>query len=168
LPRKTARSPTTGAPTGAAGALVGQSRLDWVIICDLARRMEAELGIEHSAGFDYPDAEAIWEEMRRVTPSFYGITYARLDRESGVHWPCPAPDHPGTPYLFADDFPRGQGKFWALEYGTKASCRRRIPVSLSRGACCFTGMARLHRLEARDIFPDPCSKSIPTTPAPWT
>ena len=62
--------------------------------------------------------EEIWEEMRRVTPDFFGVTYARLEAEGGVHWPCPAADHPGTPYLFEDDFPRGKGKFWELEYGT--------------------------------------------------
>jgi len=138
--------------------LVGQSRLDWVIICDLARRMEAELGIEHSAGFDYPDAEAIWEEMRRVTPSFYGITYARLDRESGVHWPCPAPDHPGTPYLFADDFPRGKGKFWALEYGTKSELPDdEYPYHLTTGRVLFHwhGGALTRRSKLDDIFPEP-------------
>ena len=88
---------------------------DWQIICALATRMEAQLGVEKSAGFDYRDAEEIWEEVRSVTPDFYGITYARLEAEGGVHWPCPAADHPGTPYLFEDDFPRGKGKFWELE-----------------------------------------------------
>ncbi len=138
--------------------LVGQSRLDWVIICDLARRMEAELGIEDSAGFDYPDAEAIWEEMRRVTPDFYGITYARLDRESGVHWPCPAPDHPGTPYLFADDFPRGKGKFWALEYGTESELPDdEYPYHLTTGRVLFHwhGGALTRRSKLDDIFPEP-------------
>ncbi len=56
--------------------------------------------------------------MRELTPDFGGISYERLEREGGVHWPCPSPDHPGTPYLFADDFPRGRGKFWPVEYGT--------------------------------------------------
>jgi hypothetical protein len=60
----------------------------------------------------------IWEEMRRLTPDFGGIDFARLEREGGVHWPCPAFDHPGSPFLFQDDFPRGRGKFWTLEFGT--------------------------------------------------
>jgi formate dehydrogenase alpha subunit len=138
--------------------LVGQSRLDWAIICDLARRMEAELGIEDSAGFDYPDAEAIWEEMRRVTPDFYGITYARLDLESGVHWPCPAPDHPGTPYLFADEFPRGKGKFWALEYGTESELPdHEYPYHLTTGRVLFHwhGGTLTRRSKLDDIFPEP-------------
>ncbi|MGB7340380.1 MAG: formate dehydrogenase subunit alpha [Phototrophicaceae bacterium] len=95
---------------------VGQSRPDWQIMCDLAYRMEDFLGVEVSAGFSYGNVEAIWNEMRALTPPFYGITYERLEREGGVHWPCPSLDHAGTPYLFEDDFPRGKGKFWALDY----------------------------------------------------
>jgi len=138
--------------------LAGQSRLDWQIICDLARRMETELGIETSAGFDYSDAEAIWEEMRRVTPDFYGITYERLEREGGVHWPCPALDHPGTPYLFAEDFPRGKGKFWALDYGTESELPDdEYPYHLTTGRVLFHwhGGALTRRSKLDDIFPEP-------------
>jgi len=138
--------------------LAGQSRLDWQIICDLARGMETELGIETSAGFDYSDAEAIWEEMRRVTPDFYGITYERLEREGGVHWPCPALDHPGTPYLFAEDFPRGKGKFWALDYGTESELPDDdYPYHLTTGRVLFHwhGGALTRRSKLDDIFPEP-------------
>ncbi len=138
--------------------LAGQSRLDWQIICDLARGMETELGIETSAGFDYSDAEAIWEEMRRVTPDFFGITYARLEREGGVHWPCPALDHPGTPYLFAEDFPRGKGKFWALDYGTESELPDDdYPYHLTTGRVLFHwhGGALTRRSKLDDIFPEP-------------
>ena len=99
---------------------VGESRADWEIICDLAKRTETLLGRAQSAGFDYAHPEEIWEEMRALTPDFYGITYERLEREGGVHWPCPSLDHPGTPYLFEDTFPRGKGKFWALDFGSES------------------------------------------------
>src|SRR5574341_167121 len=99
---------------------VGESRPDWEILCDLAKRIEARLGRETSAGFDYKHPYEIWDEMRRLTPDFWGITYERLDRENGVHWPCPSEDHPGTPYLFSDTFPRGKGKFWSIEYGNES------------------------------------------------
>jgi predicted molibdopterin-dependent oxidoreductase YjgC len=56
--------------------------------------------------------------MRSVTPDFAGISYERLEQEGGVHWPCPAPEHAGTPFLFADDFPSGRGKFWTVGIGT--------------------------------------------------
>jgi predicted molibdopterin-dependent oxidoreductase YjgC len=97
---------------------IGESRPDWRIVCDLAKRLEARFGQSRSAGFEYSHPSEVWEEMRRLTPDFGGIDYARLDREGGVHWPCPTADHPGSPYLFQEDFPRGRGKFWKLEYGT--------------------------------------------------
>jgi len=99
---------------------VGDSRADWEILCDLAQRLEARLGISPGAGWAYSHPGEIWEEMRRLTPEFGGITYARLEREGGVHWPCPDESHPGSPYLFAEGFPRGRGKFWPLEYGTRS------------------------------------------------
>jgi predicted molibdopterin-dependent oxidoreductase YjgC len=99
---------------------IGESRADWEIVCDLARRLEARLGVAPSAGWDYQHPSEVWDEMRRVTPDFAGISYERLEREGGVHWPCPSEDHPGTPFLFAESFPRGRGKFWALNFGTQS------------------------------------------------
>jgi formate dehydrogenase alpha subunit len=143
---------------------VGESRPDWQIICDLAKRMETLLGAEQSAGFDYPDVEAIWEEMRVVTPDFYGITYERLDREGGVHWPCPALDHPGTPYLFADDFPRGKGKFWELEYGTDSELAdEEYPYNLTTGRILFHwhGGTMTRRSKLEEAFPEPIVEMHP-------
>ena len=118
----------------------GQARADWEILADLARRSVNRIcqgadrhpdspcrdvdqvicrEREHILGnWIYTDPSEIWEEMRRVTPEFYGISYKRIEREGGVHWPCPDPDHPGSPYLFSESFPRGRGKFWPVPYGT--------------------------------------------------
>jgi formate dehydrogenase alpha subunit len=98
---------------------VGESRADWEILSDLATRLEARLGQPH-AGWNYDHPGDVWEEMRELTPDFTGITYERLEREGGVHWPCPSADHPGTPYLFSESFPRGRGKFWSLEFSTES------------------------------------------------
>ena len=143
---------------------VGESLPDWEIVCALAKRMENELGITQSAGFDYADVEEIWEEMRSLTPDFYGITYERLNAEGGVHWPCPAPDHPGTPYLFEDDFPRGKGKFWELEYGTESELPDdAYPYHLTTGRVLFHWhggtMTRSSRLE--EAFPVPIVEMHP-------
>jgi len=142
----------------------GEARPDWQIVSDLARRMEAALGVEISAGFDYPDAEAIWEEMRAVTPDFYGITYARIEAEGGVHWPCPALDHPGTPYLFEDSFPRGRGKFWALEYGQDSELvDAEYPFHLTTGRVLFHwhGGTMTRRSHLDDAFPEPILEMHP-------
>ncbi len=148
----------------AALPLVGESRPDWAIICDLARRMESVLGVTHSAGFDYAGPEEIWEEMRTVTPPFYGITYDRLAREGGVHWPCPALDHPGTPYLFADDFPRGRGKFWALEFGTDSELPdEHYPFHLTTGRVLYHwhGGTMTRRSSLDEAFPEPVLEMHP-------
>jgi len=118
----------------AAVTPVGNSRPDWEIISDLGRRIEQRLEYHMSAGFDYDSPSEIWEEMRQLTPEFWGIDYARLEREGGVHWPCPSFDHPGTPFLFADEFPRGKGKFWEVEYGTESEQPdEQYPYNLSTG-----------------------------------
>jgi formate dehydrogenase alpha subunit len=136
---------------------VGESRSDWEIVCDLATRLEALLGIENSAGWNYRNPSEIWEEMRRVTPEFWGITYDRLEVEGGVHWPCPSEDHPGTPFLFEQSFPRGKGKFWSLEYGTLSEQPdEEFPLVLSTGRVLYHwhGGTMTRNSTVDDIWPE--------------
>lgn len=44
-------------------------------------------------------AEALWDEMRTHSPMHHGMSYARLEAEGGLQWPCPDDAHPGTPFL---------------------------------------------------------------------
>ena len=146
---------------------VGESLADWEIVCALAKRMEAQLGVEVSAGFDYADAEASGRRCA-ASPRFYGITYARLEEEGGVHWPCPAADHPGTPYLFEEEFPRGKGKFWELEYGTESELPdEEYPYHLTTGRVLFHWhggtMTRSSRLE--EAYPVPVVEMTRPMPA---
>ena len=55
------------------------------------------------------------EEIARLTPSYGGISYDRIDKV-GLQWPCPTPEHPGTPVLHTQQFTRGKGRFVPLEY----------------------------------------------------
>jgi predicted molibdopterin-dependent oxidoreductase YjgC len=66
-------------------------------------------------GFDFESAEAILGEITRLTPSYGGISYERIE-ECGLQWPCPTPEHPGTPILHTELFSRGKGHFVPLEY----------------------------------------------------
>ena len=144
---------------------VGQSRADWEIICDLGQRVEARLGVTLSAGFDYDHPADIWEEMRQVTPDFWGIDYDRIEREGGVHWPCPDFDHPGTPFLFADDFPSGRGKFWELEYGTESEQPdEAYPLNLTTGRVLYHwhGSTMSGRSTLEDVFPEAICEIHPT------
>jgi formate dehydrogenase major subunit len=85
----------------------GQCKDDWWITSQIASRMGYPMNYENS--------RAIFEEIRRVTPSYGGISYERIEVE-GLHWPCPTPDHPGTPILHGQQFTRGKGKFHAIEW----------------------------------------------------
>jgi predicted molibdopterin-dependent oxidoreductase YjgC len=58
-------------------------------------------------------------EMGALVPEYAGIRYARIEKV-GLQTPVPDENHPGTPYLFAERFPRGRGKFHSLEYTPSA------------------------------------------------
>ena len=143
---------------------VGNSRADWDILSDLARRIEQRLGVTLSAGFSYPHPRDIWEEMRQVTPDFWGIDYDRLEREGGVHWPCPDFDHPGTPFLFTDEFPRGRGKFWEVQYGTESELPdETYPFNLSTGRVLYhwSGSTMTGRSNLEDVYPEAVCEMSP-------
>jgi predicted molibdopterin-dependent oxidoreductase YjgC len=89
----------------------GDARPDWWITAELAKRVAQRLGLAVAAQFEYEGAAEVFAEMAGLVPFLGGISHARLDREGGLQWPCPTPDHPGTPYLYAESFPRGLGKF---------------------------------------------------------
>ncbi|OGO44420.1 MAG: formate dehydrogenase [Chloroflexi bacterium RBG_16_60_22] len=87
---------------------VGDSRPDWWITCQIAKRMGAK-------GFDFESPAQIMAEIARLTPSYGGISFDRLEKES-LQWPCPTPEHPGTAILHTELFSRGKGHFVALDY----------------------------------------------------
>src|SRR5436305_3678618 len=66
-------------------------RDDVEILCDLARRMGRDLG--------NPTAEELWNEVRDLSPAHAGMSYARLEAEGGLHWPCYDETHAGARYL---------------------------------------------------------------------
>jgi assimilatory nitrate reductase catalytic subunit len=90
-------------------------RTDLEVIAALARRLDAP-------GEWDPDPELVFDELRRASaggPADYaGISYDRIAGEDGVFWPCPAPDHPGTPRMFLDRFatPDGRARFVPVEH----------------------------------------------------
>jgi predicted molibdopterin-dependent oxidoreductase YjgC len=88
-------------------APAGDSRDDWWIIMEIARRM--------GVAWNYRNAKDIFEEIRAVTPSYAGITYERLEKEL-IQWPCINTEHPGTQYLHRDKFSRGMGLLSAIEF----------------------------------------------------
>ncbi len=98
----------------------GETRPDWWITAELARRVARRLG-RPADGFAYASAAEIFGEMAALVPFLGGLSHARLDREGGIQWPCPTPDHPGTRYLYAEAFPRGKGRFVPVTQGAPAA-----------------------------------------------
>lgn len=93
----------------------GESRPDWEIICDLAKRIEARLDRQNTAFWDYNHPAQVLDEMGSVVPEYAGVKYTRIE-ELGLQTPVLDDTHPGTPFLFAEKFPRDRGKFHPLEY----------------------------------------------------
>jgi formate dehydrogenase alpha subunit len=103
----------------------GEARDDWWIVMQVANRM--------GANWNYTKPEDIFEEIRKVTPSYAGITYNRA-RWTLLQWPCPATDHPGTQYLHKDKFTRGLGLLTAIDYTPPAEeTDFEYPMMLSTG-----------------------------------
>jgi len=88
----------------------GEARQDLQVLIELSNR----LGLETP----FRTARDVMDEIVRVTPSWRGVTYERL-AGAGLQYPVPAPDHPGTAFLFNDRFPTADGKaiFVPVEYG---------------------------------------------------
>ena len=80
---------------------LGKAKQDWQIISSIAQKMGAR-GFEHSC------PEEIFDEMRKLTPIYQGITYEKVEKD-GVQWPCRTPEDKGTSFLHKDQFSKGKG-----------------------------------------------------------
>ena len=83
-------------------------------------------------------AAEIMDEIAALTPSYGGISHARLDGPAtagrGIQWPCPAPDHPGTPILHESAPARGKAQLRATDYRPSAEkTDARYPLLMSTG-----------------------------------
>jgi predicted molibdopterin-dependent oxidoreductase YjgC len=108
---------------------IGAARADWQIILDLANRL--------GAGWNYNGPAAIFAEMATLTPQYAGMSHERLEQD-GIQWPCPAPDHLGTPVLHVGKFTRGRGLFAPLEFREPAEAPDdEYPFLLSTGRILF-------------------------------
>lgn len=125
----------------------GEARPDWQIFCDLATSMGYPLS--------YNSAEEIFEEIKSLTPSYAGMSYARIEGK-GLAWPCPNAEHPGTAFLHKDGkFSRGKGLFSAIEFKEpRENPDEEYPLILTTGRSLFhyhTG-TMTRRSSATDAF----------------
>jgi formate dehydrogenase major subunit len=99
---------------------------DWEITVDLANALGYPMSYSHPS--------EIMDEIARLTPTFSGVNYERLDQLGSIQWPCneQAPD--GTPTMHVDEFVRGKGYFAITGFiPTSERSTRKFPLLLTTG-----------------------------------
>ncbi|WP_406083167.1 molybdopterin oxidoreductase family protein [Micromonospora zamorensis] len=98
-------------------------RTDLDIISALAARLAPDEAAATEAAARFPaDPAAVFAELRRASAGgiadYAGISWARIDGDDGVWWPCPTEDGPDTPRLFAERFatPDGRARFHPVDH----------------------------------------------------
>ncbi|MBI3144703.1 MAG: formate dehydrogenase subunit alpha [Pseudogulbenkiania sp.] len=83
---------------------------------------------------NYTHPSQIMDEIARLTPSFAGVSYEKIDKLGSVQWPCNDQAPEGTPTMHIDGFVRGKGKFFVTQYvATDEKITRRFPLILTTG-----------------------------------
>jgi len=135
-------------------------RDDLEIIFDLARRLGHDWGT--------PDPEAIWNELRALSPMHGGMSYRRLEEMGGIQWPCYDESHPGEMFLhgrlWSDPLIGPRAPFSAVEFEPPVDqLDEQYPIRLTTGRRLDdynTGVqtreypSPLRRKEALDISPE--------------
>ncbi len=83
---------------------------------------------------NYKHASEIMDEVAKLTPTFKGVSFDKIDELGSIQWPCNE-DHPeGTPTMHVDEFVRGKGKFFITEYiPTTEKVNNKFPLILTTG-----------------------------------
>lgn len=101
-------------------------RDEWQITCDLATAMGYPM--------NYPSAAAIMDEIAATTPTFAGVSFARLDAEGSMQWPVTDQAPHGTPVMHVTEFVRGKGKLIPTVFvPSTEQTSRRYPLVLTTG-----------------------------------
>jgi formate dehydrogenase major subunit len=99
---------------------------EWEVTCDLSKALGYEM--------KYTEAAEIMDEIAATTPTFSGVSFAKLDQLGSVQWPCNAANPEGTPVMHVDQFVRGEGQFMETPYlPTDEKASRKFPLLLTTG-----------------------------------
>jgi formate dehydrogenase major subunit len=83
---------------------------------------------------DYGHPSEIMDEIARLTPTFAGVSYEKIDRLGSIQWPCNEKAPEGTPVMHVDGFVRGKGQFMITQFvGTEERTTDRFPLLLTTG-----------------------------------
>ena len=101
-------------------------------LADWQAVMQVCQALGHAMHYDHPSQ--IMDEIARTTPSFTGVSYAKLDQFGSIQWPCNEQAPEGTPVMHIDGFARGKGRFVVTEYvPTEERSTSRFPLLLTTG-----------------------------------
>jgi formate dehydrogenase major subunit len=99
---------------------------DWEITCAISNAMGYPMNYNHPS--------EIMDEIARLTPTFAGVSFDKIDKLGSVQWPCNDSAPEGTPTMHVGGFVRGKGKFVLTEYvATDERTSRKYPLILTTG-----------------------------------
>ncbi len=99
---------------------------EWEVVCELATAMGYPMR--------YAQASEIMDEIAMTTPTFAGVSFAKLDKVGSVQWPCNDAAPLGTPIMHIGKFVRGKGRFVETPFvPTEERTNRRYPLILTTG-----------------------------------
>jgi len=105
-------------------ALAGKE--DWEVTCALSNALGYPMNYNHPSD--------IMDEIARLTPTFAGVSYEKLDRLGSIQWPCNDAAPVGTAVMHVGEFVRGKGRFLITEYvATDERTTSRFPLILTTG-----------------------------------
>ncbi len=97
---------------------------------------EVTMALSNALGYpmNYRHPGEIMDEIAALTPSFAGVSYAKLDQLGSLQWPCNAQAPEGTPVMHVDEFVRGKGRFFVTRYiPSDEKVTSRFPLILTTG-----------------------------------
>ncbi|HEY7687209.1 MAG TPA: formate dehydrogenase subunit alpha, partial [Dongiaceae bacterium] len=97
---------------------------------------EVTMALSNALGYPmtYKHPSEIMDEIARLTPTFAGVSYARIEELGSIQWPCNEKAPTGTPIMHIDRFVRGKGKFMITEFvPTDERTTQRFPLILTTG-----------------------------------
>jgi len=99
---------------------------DWEVTVALSNAMGYPMHYDHPS--------QIMDEIARLTPTFHGVTFEKIDRLGSIQWPCNDKAPEGTPVMHVEEFVRGKGRFVMTEYvPTEERSTRMYPLLLTTG-----------------------------------
>jgi formate dehydrogenase major subunit len=99
---------------------------DWEITQLLSNAMGYPMNYKHPS--------EIMDEIAKLTPTFTGVSFKRIDELGSIQWPCNDAHPNGTPTMHVDEFVRGKGRFLVTEYvPTREKVNAKFPLILTTG-----------------------------------